>query len=109
MHKTTRRNRTPVPCTPSPTPRSVGFSLKVSESLRYNSDNFLRIPTLSKSVFSRPLLNQEDSTYWKATLNRNRMSFLTGSWPSYPTSSRRHRSPKRPGERTSTAPPFTNG
>ncbi len=63
MHKTTTEiDPYPAPCTLSPHLRSVGFSLKVSESLRYKSDNFLRIPTLSKSVFSRPPLNQEDST-----------------------------------------------
>ena len=66
MHKTTTKidHSYPVPCTlyPGPHPRPVGFPLKVSESLRYKSDNFLRIPTLSKSVFSRPPLNQEDST-----------------------------------------------
>ena len=62
MHQTTRPNRLPIPRTRVPRPRPVGFSLKVSESLRYKSDNFLRIPTLSKSVFSRPPLNQEDST-----------------------------------------------
>ena len=54
MHQTTAGIDYPYPAPRTQLPRPVGFSPKVSDTLKYKSDSFLRIPTLSKSVFSGP-------------------------------------------------------